>query len=98
VVVGREQAEIFRRDPQNLSYMDHATVADTLEGAMEFAKRATGTDKVLVFDGARGGMNCSGPLAELLVARAPAVSERVDRVLLPKWLRQRGVPLEKLSA
>ncbi len=97
VVVGREQADLFRRDPQNLSYMDHATIADTTEAAMDFAVRATGTDKVLVFDGAMGGINCSGSLAELLLRQAPAVSRRVDETLLPKWLRQRGVQSKAIA-
>jgi hypothetical protein len=91
VVVGREQADLFQGDPQNLSYMKHATIAETTEAAMEFAMRATGTDKVLVFDGAIGGINCSGPLADLLLRRSPEVARRVDELLLPKWLRQRGV-------
>jgi hypothetical protein len=47
-----------------------------------------------------GGLNCSETLADLLIERAPAVSERVEKELLPKWLRQRGVDvtiLEKLK-
>ncbi|CEP66489.1 Uncharacterized [Moorella glycerini] len=93
VVVGQEQADLFNRDPQNLTYMKHAVVAETTEAAMEFAYKTTGTRKVLIFDGAMGGINVSEPLAELLLKKAPAVSERVDNELLPKWLRQRGVKL-----
>ncbi|MEW6663490.1 MAG: hypothetical protein AB1447_14225, partial [Bacillota bacterium] len=66
-------------------------VAETLEGAMEFAYKAAGTRKVLIFDGAMGGINLSEPLAEFLLKKAPAVSRRVEEELLPKWLRQRGV-------
>lgn len=91
VIVGREQAALFDRDAQNATYTKHAKVVDTLEEAMAYAKLSTGTEKVLVFDGAFGGINLSGPLAELLLARAPAVSRRVDEVLLPKWLKQRGI-------
>ncbi|HHW06490.1 MAG TPA: hypothetical protein GXX34_02985, partial [Clostridia bacterium] len=91
VVVGQEQADLFNRDPQNLTYMKHALVAETTEAAMEFAYKVTGTRKVLVFDGAMGGINVSEPLAELLLQKAPVVSERVENELLPKWLRQRGV-------
>ena len=97
VVVGRDQADLFARDPQNLAYMDHATIADTTETAMAFAVRATGTDKVLVFDGAMGGINCSGSLAQHLLRQAPAVSRRVEETLLPKWLRQRGVRLQAVA-
>ncbi|OAT86385.1 hypothetical protein [Desulfotomaculum copahuensis] len=91
VVVGREQAELFNRDPQNLTYMAHAVVAEDTRAAMDFAYKATGTGKVVIFDGAMGGINVSEPLAELLLQKAPAVSRRVDEELLPKWLRQRGV-------
>ena len=91
IVVGQEQAELFNRDPQNLTYMDHAMVAESTESAMEFAYKTTGTRKVVIFDGAVGGINVSESLAEELLQKAPAVSARVDEILLPKWLKQRGV-------
>ena len=91
MIVGREQAELFDRDAQNSTYTRHARVLDTTEEAMAHAHRVTGTDKILVFDGAFGGINLSEPLAELLVKRAPEVSRRVDQELLPRWLRQRGI-------
>jgi hypothetical protein len=96
VVVGQEQADLFNRDPQNLTYMKHAVVAETTEAAMEFAYKTTGTRKVIIFDGAMGGINVSEPMAELLLKKAPAVSERVENELLPKWLRQRGVDMSVL--
>jgi hypothetical protein len=71
--------------------MKHAVVADHLDGAMHFAYQTAKTDKVVIFDGAMGGINVSGSLADLLIAKAPAVSARVDKELMPKWLRQRGV-------
>ncbi len=91
VIVGDAQAELFDRDPQNLDYTKHATIARSTEAAMAFAKKVTGTEKILVFDGAMGGINLSAPLADLLLAKAPEVSRRVDEVLLPKWLKQRGI-------
>ncbi|HBP63257.1 MAG TPA: hypothetical protein DD730_03070 [Desulfosporosinus sp.] len=91
IVVGQEQAELFNRDPQNLTYMDHAMVAESTEAAMEFAYKTTGTRKVVIFDGAVGGINVSESLVEELMQKAPAVSKKVDEILLPKWLRQRGV-------
>lgn len=91
IVVGGEQAEVMNRDSQNVEYMRHALVAESLDAAMAFARKAAGTDKVIVFDGAVGGINVSKSLADLLVRKAPAVGERVDKVLLPKWLRQRGI-------
>ncbi len=94
VVVSEEQANLMRNDAQNIYYMDHAMTAPSLQSAMHFAQRTTGTDNILVFDGAPGGMNVSAPLAELLKEKAPVVSERVDQELLPKWLRQRGLQAE----
>jgi hypothetical protein len=97
LVVGQEQADLFDRDPLNPNYMDYATVIRSTEAAMNFAYRATGVRKVIIFDGAMGGINVSEPLAELLEAKAPEVSDRVDHELLPKWLRQRGVDLSVLK-
>ena len=97
MVVGAEQAKLFDTEPMNIKYMDHAVIAKTTEGAMEFAYNTTGTDKVLIFDGAMGGLNCSKSLAELLIDKAPAVSERVEKELLPKWFRQRGVDVSVLD-
>ncbi len=100
IVVGQEQSDLFDMEPMNIKYMDHAVVAKTTESAMEFAYKTTGTDKVIIFDGAMGGLNCSKSLAELLIRQAPLVSRRVDEELMPKWFRQRGVDvslLEKLK-
>lgn len=91
VMVGKEQAELFNRDPMNLNYMRHAVLAQDLEGAMEFAYRAAGTDQVIIFDGATGGINVSRSLADRLRKAAPGVNEKVDKVLLPKWLAQRRI-------
>ena len=91
VVVGQKQAELFNADPQNLDYMKWAVVANQLDDAMHFAYKVAKTDNVIIFDGAMGGINVSGSLAELLVRRAPAVSARVDAELMPRWLKQRGV-------
>lgn len=91
VVVGREQAEVMERDPQNIEYMSYAVTADNLDTAMRFAYNTARTDKVIVFDGAAGGINVSEPLAKLLKEKAPSVEKRVDEILLKKWLRQRGI-------
>jgi hypothetical protein len=94
VVVGQAQADLFNRDPQNLNYMKHAVVSESTEAAMDFARKITGTEKVLIFDGAPGGINLSKPLADFLLQKAPAVSRRVEQDLMPKWLRQRGVDVK----
>jgi hypothetical protein len=98
VVVGREQADLFDRDPQNLNYMKHAVLSESTESAMNFARKVTGTDKVLIFDGAPGGINLSLPLRDLLLAKAPEVDRRVEQELLPKWLAQRGLANLKATA
>lgn len=98
VVVGQEQADLFNRDPQNLTYMKHAVVAESTEAAMAFARKVAGTEKVLIFDGAPGGINLSEPLRDLLLAKAPAVNLRVEEELLPRWLGQRGVAFSKKVA
>jgi hypothetical protein len=71
--------------------MKHAVLSESTESAMEFARKLTGTEKVLIFDGAPGGINLSQPLRDLLLAKAPEVNRRVEQELIPKWLRQRGV-------
>ena len=58
---------------------------------MDFAYKTTGTDKVIIFDGAMGGLNCSESLAESLITKTPEVSKEVDEILMPKWFRERGV-------
>ncbi|MBI3091926.1 MAG: hypothetical protein HYY96_14795 [Candidatus Tectomicrobia bacterium] len=98
IVVGREQADLFNRDPQNMEYMKHAMIADTLETAMDFAYRTAKTDKVIIFDGASMGMNVSESLAAYLRRAAPRVIRRVEQELLPKWLAQRGMSRDILAA
>lgn len=97
IVVGKEQADHFGRDPMNQNYMRYALTATDLTSAMEFAYRVTKTDKVLIFDGATGGVNVSESLAGLLRARAPEVNARVEKTLLPKWLAQRNVDVRLLN-
>lgn len=91
VVVGQEQAELFNRDPQNLQYMKHAVISSSLDDAMHFAYKTANTDKVIIFDGAMGGINVSNSLAALLRQKASEVSKRVDNELMPKWKKQRGI-------
>jgi hypothetical protein len=84
---------VFRRDPQNVEFMKHALIAEDLETAVEMAMRIAGTDKMIAFDGAPGAMNVSRSLASDLIRMAPEVGGDVERQLLPKWCRQRGIPL-----
>ena len=91
VVVGQSLANLIRSCPQNPQYMSYCVTADGLDEAIRFATRASGTSKVIAFDGAVGGFNLTEPLAELLRAKAPAVEEKVENDLLPKWCRQRNL-------
>ena len=91
IIVKHEQAELFDNDPQNIEYSKYAVVSENLDDAMHFAYKTTGTEKVLIFDGALGGLNVSESLLTLLKQKAPIVSRHVDEELLPKWLKQRGL-------
>ena len=97
IMVGAQQAELFNRDPMNLNYMKHALLSDNLDSAIAFARKTSGTDKIMIFDGASGGLNVSQSLAEDLLRIAPSVCSRVDQVLLPKWLSQRNVDPDLLK-
>jgi len=90
-LVVNAQADFLQSDEQNVRFMDYALRVDDLPKAVEFAKRITQTENILVFDGVVGGFNLSEPLAEEIRRLAPEVSREVDQVLMPKWLRQRGV-------
>lgn len=90
MVVGA-QADLLKNCPQNSTFMDSALQVGTLGKAVKFARRITGSENILAFDGARGGINVSEALAEQLRALAPQVTKEVDDILLPKWLGQRGI-------
>jgi hypothetical protein len=94
LVVGEAQAELFRRDPQNTTYMDAAKVVADLEGAMRTALDRSDSGHAILFDGAIGSINLSRDLAPELVRAAHEVDREVDEVLLPKWLAQRGITQE----
>ncbi|MEW6622334.1 MAG: hypothetical protein AB1420_04240 [Bacillota bacterium] len=91
IVVGTEQAEAIKRDPQNIDYIRNSVIAESLDSAMEFAYKVSGTRKVIIFDGAIGGLNVSQELADLLVKKVPEIDKKVENELLPKWLKQRGI-------
>ncbi len=91
VVVGQELSDMLMADSSNPEFMSFAVTAESLETAMDFARRVAGTDKVIVFDGSFGSINLSPSMAESLLGKAPEVSRNVDDELLPRWLRQRGL-------
>lgn len=91
VVVGDKMAQLFNNCPQNPEYMSYAVRADNLKAAMKFAYRSTGTRNVIIYDGAKGGINASTSLVRFLLDNAPKVEEEVATELMPKWLAQRGL-------
>jgi hypothetical protein len=91
IVVGRDMEDTIMHDPMNTDFMSYAVTSESLEAAMDFARRIAKTDKIIVFDGGFGSLTVSPSLAELMLRKAPEVSRRVDEDLLPKWLRQRGI-------
>jgi hypothetical protein len=91
VVVGNKMAELFRNCPLHNTYMHNALVADNLEAAVNFAYRATGTRNVIIFDGAKDGINATSSLIQFLLEKAPHIGEEVEEEYMPKWLRQRGL-------
>jgi hypothetical protein len=68
-----------------------STVAEDLEQAMDMACQLAQTDQIIIFDGSYSNINLSPSLGESLIEKAPAVSQKVDNELLPKWLRQRAI-------
>jgi len=75
-------------------FMPNAVIAESIDKALRFAGLMARTDKIIVFDGSYGSINLSPSMAELLLEKAPEISRNVDEVLLPKWLRQRGIDPE----
>jgi hypothetical protein len=51
---------------------------------------------VIIFDGSFGNINCSPSMGEFLLEKAPEVNRRIEKELLPMWLRQRGIDPEKI--
>lgn len=90
LVVGA-QADFLQGDEQNTQFMDFALRVDDLPKAVDFAKRITQTENILLFDGAVGGFNLSEPLVDEMHRLTPEINHEVDQVLMPKWLRQRGI-------
>ena len=93
IVVGSHLADKISLDPANPEFMALSVTAKNLEAGIYFASRIAGTDKVIVFDGSYGHINLSPSMGKLLLERAPHVSQKVDKELMPKWLAQRGLTI-----
>ncbi len=92
-IVVKPHGELFNSDPQNPNLMKYAVEAESLGCAVQFAKRVSGTDRILVFDGAIGGFNCSESMREYLMELSPKVRDLWETELLPKWLKQRNMSI-----
>lgn len=93
IVVGHALANLINSCPQNIQYMRYSVISETLEDAVDFAIKASGTSNIIAFDGAVGGFNLTEALADLLRRKAPEVEDKVERYLLPKWCKQRNISL-----
>lgn len=91
VIVGEDHADMWRADHCNPQIAEAAQTATDLNQAMDMAYDIGMTDKVIVFDGSFGHINCSPTMARLLMEKAPQVSREVDEELVPMWLEQRGI-------
>jgi hypothetical protein len=96
-LVGNEMFKLVKEDCMNIEMAKHVVTAESLPAAVRFAKRVAQTENLIAFDGAYVAITCSEALADHLIKRAPAVSQRVEEDMMPKWLRQRGLdPAEAL--
>jgi hypothetical protein len=91
IVANPQMVEALRHDFANPLFFKRAEVADDLPAAVKLAIERAGTDKIIVFDGSYGSLNVSESMAQHLAELAPACSREVDDVLLPAWLKQRGI-------
>lgn len=95
VIAGEDHAGMWKADHCNPYITDVSKTATDLKEAMEMAYETYKTDKIIVFDGNFGHINCSRSMARLLMEKAPEVSRNVDEELLPMWLRQRGLDMKE---
>jgi hypothetical protein len=91
IVANPEMELALRHDFANPLFFKRAEVADDLPAAVQRAIEVGGSDKIIVFDGSYGSLNVSASMAQHLAELAPACSREVDEILLPKWLKQRGI-------
>lgn len=91
-LVGEELRALFDQDTFNHGFNQLPLIHHTknLPEAMEEAKKLTGSDRFVVYDGSYGYINCTESAAEELFAKAPMIKEKVDNKLYPMYMKQRG--------
>ena len=83
-------ADELAKFSQTDDILPFATICDGLADAMDQARKAGKTDKVMLFDGTYGHMNLSPSMGDFLLSKVP-VARDMHEQLLPKWLKQRGI-------
>jgi hypothetical protein len=96
-LVGQDLTDMFAQDASSPGLVDAAITADSLEKAVEWAKQAGGTDRLIAFDGSFGHINVSPSMGDFLIRKAPEVARETEAEL-PKWLKQRGLSPESPGA
>ena len=91
IIVGDDHAALWKADHCNPYITEVCQTAPDLHKAMEMAHDITKTDKIIIFDGSFGHINCSRAMADYFMEKAPEVNREVEEELLPMWLRQRGI-------
>ena len=90
IVAGEAVAQSFI---PNMTRWENIIVEKDLPSAVAKAKQIANTDHIMIFDGSFGSINVSSSLAEHMLKLAPAAAKEVDEVRMPKYLKQRGLPL-----
>lgn len=82
-------------DPNNrgIENWKYTMLEDTLPQAIEKAKEIAGSEKVVLYDGSFGFLNCTRAAAEELFENAPKIRKLVDEELYPKYMKQRGLEI-----
>jgi len=93
ILVGRDLTDMFAMDAASPGITEFVVTAETLDGAVGFARHIAKTDKLIVFDGSFGHINLSPSLGDLMIQSAPEAARKVEAEL-PKWLKQRGIDPE----
>lgn len=91
VIVGEKLKAVYDLDEQEPNYTHDSLIAADLPTAVRIVTKMTDCDNLIAFDGAVGGLNVSEGLRKFLLERAPKVSQEVDEIYMPKWLKQRGI-------
>ncbi|KUI29279.1 hypothetical protein [Mycobacterium sp. GA-2829] len=96
-VTSRKVMDWLEQDPSGCWIGNLAEVTDGLADAVARGKAIAQSDNVLVYDNLPGALHVSESLAQELREAAPRVIEDVEKVRMPKWLAQRGLPTVSLS-